>query len=266
MARSKRRSCSGQVTQRSATRPSASGPPRCGHAWSIAYQPVGVLKTAIRRPATVVDAALAERDVGDVADGDRPVVEQGDGGHRAPSAGGPTSATGGCVEVAELPRVVGLVALQPRVADRRPWRAGSARAAPAPSASSKHDPCGSRRARPAARSRTGAPCTRRARGSTAAASVAIRITSSSSRRSPARRPRGRCAPAAPPMRICQPPSTATTPMSLTVASAQLRGQPDTPALTLAGVCRPSQCFSSADRRARSSRRARSGRSPRRRRS
>jgi len=39
------------------------------------------------------------------------------------------------------------------------------------------------------------------------------------------------------MRICQPPSTATTPMSFTVASAQLRGQPDTPLLTLAEVCR-----------------------------
>src|SRR3954471_14899319 len=50
-------------------------------------------------------------------------------------------------------------------------------------------------------------------------------------------------PAAPPTRTCQPPSTATTPMSLTVASAQLRGQPDTPDFTFAGVYRPSQASS-----------------------
>ena len=42
------------------------------------------------------------------------------------------------------------------------------------------------------------------------------------------------------MRSCHlPPSSATAPMSLIVASAQLRGQPDTPAFTFAGVCRPS---------------------------
>ena len=50
-------------------------------------------------------------------------------------------------------------------------------------------------------------------------------------------------PAAPPARTCQPPSTATQPMSFTVASAQLRGQPDTPDFTLCGVCSPSQSFS-----------------------
>jgi len=48
----------------------------------------------------------------------------------------------------------------------------------------------------------------------------------------------------PPTWISQPDSTATTPKSLIVASAQLRGQPETPSLTLWGVHEPQASFSS----------------------
>ncbi len=75
--------------------------------------------------------------------------------------------------------------------------------------------------------------------------MAIRITSSGVSTVASRSASRTVPPAAPPIRICQPPSTATMPMSLTVASAQLRGQPETPDFTLAGVWRPSHSFSSA---------------------
>ena len=52
------------------------------------------------------------------------------------------------------------------------------------------------------------------------------------------------APAAPPTYISHlPPSIATTPTSLTVASAQLRGQPETAILTLWGISMPWKRFS-----------------------
>src|SRR3990170_1597332 len=50
-------------------------------------------------------------------------------------------------------------------------------------------------------------------------------------------------PPLPPTCNSQPESTATTPKSLMVASAQLRGQPDTPSLNLCGVHAPQAIFS-----------------------
>src|SRR3954471_18392495 len=50
-------------------------------------------------------------------------------------------------------------------------------------------------------------------------------------------------PAAPAKWISYPESTQTTPTSLHVASEQLRGQPDTAILTLAGVQLPHMNFS-----------------------
>src|SRR5688500_3713440 len=47
-----------------------------------------------------------------------------------------------------------------------------------------------------------------------------------------------CRPAAPAKWISNPESTQITPTSLQVASAQFRGQPETPILTLAGVHEP----------------------------
>src|SRR5918997_4257059 len=52
-----------------------------------------------------------------------------------------------------------------------------------------------------------------------------------------------CSPAAPAKWISKPESTQLTPTSLHVASAQLRGQPDTPIFTLAGVHEPHMNFS-----------------------
>src|SRR6185437_14384474 len=52
-------------------------------------------------------------------------------------------------------------------------------------------------------------------------------------------------PPLPPTCSSQPLSTATTPKSLIVASAQLRGQPDTASLTLCGCQEPQVIFSSA---------------------
>src|SRR3989338_832006 len=51
-------------------------------------------------------------------------------------------------------------------------------------------------------------------------------------------------PAPPATEISNPLSTQITPISLQVASAQLRGQPDTPSFTLAGVHDPHSNFSS----------------------
>src|SRR5918993_3286126 len=52
-----------------------------------------------------------------------------------------------------------------------------------------------------------------------------------------------CRPAAPAKWISKPESTQITPTSLQVASAQLRGQPDTPIFTFAGVHEPHMNFS-----------------------
>src|SRR3990170_1222838 len=52
-------------------------------------------------------------------------------------------------------------------------------------------------------------------------------------------------PPLPPTCNSQPESTATTPKSLIVASAQLRGQPETAILNLCGVHAPQVIFSSA---------------------
>ena len=52
-----------------------------------------------------------------------------------------------------------------------------------------------------------------------------------------------CRPAAPAKWISYPESTQMTPTSLQVASAQLRGQPETASFTLAGVHEPHMNFS-----------------------
>ncbi len=126
---SNRLSCSGHATHRSATRPSASGPPRCGQPLARAYQPVAVLKMARRRPPpsphvphpsarrrpsrSAPSCLLARRRPSGRESRSQLTVlgrtDQCDGGH----------VDGRLVEIAELAPVIRIVAFQPRVADGR---------------------------------------------------------------------------------------------------------------------------------------------------